>query len=112
MNSGGVPLGKGTPLTLQGESGLFYRVAGGAGSGYVPRLFVSRLAPGTSISAGVNTEKGDLNKVRARASNYAQTAAARGMVVSSKLRTRGQLEDFDFEAIEWLESLSVSPPAP
>lgn len=110
MNAGGAPLRKGQVLTQIGQQGMFYRVRTGAGTGYVSKLFVSKIKPGQKVSFGANVDKTTAVKARARASNYAQTASARGFSESKSLRARGNLHEFDFDAVQWLERLEVEAP--
>ena len=107
MNAGGTPLKKGQALTRIGQQGMFYHVRAGGGTGYVSKLFVSNIKPGKKVSFGTNVNKNTSVKARARASNYSQTASARGFSSSESLRARGSLHEFDFDSVQWLERLNV-----
>jgi len=92
-----------------GEEGLFYQVRAGSGIGFVPKLYLSAFPPGDKVNFGTSIDKSTSVRARARASNFSQTAAARGLSESQKLRTRGGLQDFDFDSISWIESLQIAP---
>lgn len=110
MDASGPALQKGVQVTQVGEEGIFYKVRTAAGIGFVPKVFVSAFAPGERANLG-SIERTSAMKARARASNYSQTAAARGLSESQNMRVRGSLADFDFDAILWLEKVEVSAEA-
>jgi hypothetical protein len=41
------------------------------------------------------------------ASNSTETASARGLSESKKLRTRGNADEYDFESLDWLDKIKV-----
>ena len=106
MDSAGPPLSKGAQVTQVGEQGIFFRVRSNAGTGFLPKVFASAFAPGERANLG-SIERSSAMKARSRASNYSQTAAARGLSESQSLRVRGSLSDFDFDSILWLENVDV-----
>lgn len=106
MDASGPSLPKGSQVTQVGEEGIFFKVRSQAGPGFVPKVFVSAFAPGERANLG-SIDRSSAMKARARASNYSQTAAARGLSESQSMRVRGSLADFDFDAILWLEKVDV-----
>lgn len=107
MDAPGPPLTRGDRVMQTGEEGSFFRVTGAPGSGFVPRLFASAFAPGQKVNYGNSIDRDTSTKARARASNYSETASARGLSESQNLRTRGGIHDFDFDSIEWIERLDI-----
>ncbi len=107
MDAPGTPLNRGEAVTQTGEEGMFYQVRSNAGTGFVPKLYLSSFAPGSRVNFG-NIDRDTSVKARARASNYSQTASARGLSSSESLRTRGSLSDYDFDGLDWIERLSPS----
>jgi hypothetical protein len=107
MDAPGAPLAKGVQVTQIGEQGMFYRIRASSGTGYVPKVFASAFAPGEKANLGA-IERSSAMKARSRASNYSQTAAARGLSESQRMRVRGSMSDFDFDSILWLENVDIS----
>lgn len=108
MDSAGPSLTRGTMVTQIGEQGMFYRVRAPQGTGFVPKIFASSFAPGEKADLG-KIDRNAALRARPRASNYSQTAAARGISESERLRVRGNLSEFDFDSILWIEQLSADP---
>lgn len=104
MDAAGPPLTRGAQVTQIGEQGMFFRVRASAGTGFIPKVFASAFAPGEKANLG-SIERSSAMKARSRASNYSQTAAARGLSESQSMRVRGSLSDFDFDSILWLEAV-------
>ncbi|MCE9596559.1 MAG: hypothetical protein K8S54_01195 [Spirochaetia bacterium] len=108
MDASGPAIARGTAITQTGEEGLFFRVRTDSGTGYVPRLYASAFPPSQKVNFGTGIDKDTAVKARARASNYSQTVAARGISESQTLRTRSGLQDFDFDSIDWIEHVQIS----
>ncbi|MBL8019191.1 MAG: hypothetical protein JNM27_05965 [Leptospirales bacterium] len=108
MDAAGPALARGTAVTQTGEEGLFFKIRTDSGSGYVPRLYASAFPPSQKVNFGTGVDKDTSVKARARASNYSQTVAARGISESQSLRTRSGFQDFDFDSIGWIEHIQVS----
>ena len=106
MGGGGSPLQPGTELNKVGEQGMFVKVQGASGTGYVSKLFVSQYAP----TGKVDTTKIRLNQqvaTRDQASSYSQTAAARGFSSGSE-ESFDNPKAFDFDQVDWLEKQKPS----
>ena len=105
----GTQLQKGDAVTQIGEEGMFYKVDIDGKTGFVSKIFVRNTPPSDEkVSFGDQIDKSSSVKARARASAYTQTASARGLTSSEKMRTRGNARDYDFDAITWLESQKVT----
>lgn len=101
MSASGTPLQPGTALNSSGQEGMFVKVSGPAGSGYVSKLFLSKYPP----TGKVDTRKIKLNQqvaTRDKASTYSETAAARGFSEGTDERFDNP-EAFDFDQVEWME---------
>lgn len=109
MSSNGTPLKKGTQLKQIGKKGMFYKVKNGNKTGWISKIFVSTKSPLKSkVSFGDSIKRSTQQNARRRASSYSETASARGLSASQKVRTRGSKGDYDFESIKWLERQKVS----
>ncbi|MCB1190404.1 MAG: hypothetical protein H7A23_22075 [Leptospiraceae bacterium] len=110
MSAKGKPLAKGSSLKQVGEKGMFFKVRTDQNkTGWVSKIFVSKNSPLKSkVSFGENIEKTTTQKARMRASDYSQTASARGSTKSESVRTRGAKSDYDLESLEWLEKQEVN----
>jgi len=104
----GTPMTKGASVKKEGEQDMFYKVSYNGATGWVNKIFLSTNPPSQKASFGSEIDKSTEVKARARASSFTQTAAARGYSESQTLRTRGGAEDYDLEAIAWLEKLPIS----
>ncbi|MCE9501598.1 MAG: hypothetical protein K8R21_14030 [Leptospira sp.] len=107
MNSGGKQIPKGSSLQQIGEKDMFLKVKSNIGDGFILKLYVSSFPPGGKVGFGNEIDKSTSVKGRARASAYTETAAARGLAESENLRTRGEMADYDFGAIDWLETVTL-----
>ena len=105
--SAGKLLKAGTELQQIGEQDMFIKVKSGSESGWVMKLYVSKVPPSNKASNGGNQEKSTAVQSRARASTFTETASARGLSESKKLRTRGNNDDYDFESPDWLDKVKV-----
>ncbi len=108
LNSPGVRLARGSSVREVGQEGLFYRVSAAGQTGWVAKLFVGPVPPGRRLDVGASVDRSQSVKARARASQFSQTAAARGLVESRSVRARGDASEFDFSAVEWLERREVN----
>jgi len=109
MNAPGAPLTRGQRVTQTGEQGMFFAIRSDEGSGFVPKLYTSAFAPGETVRISGPLERDSGVRARARASNFSQTAAARGLSESQSIRTRGNLDEYDFASVDWLETIKTSP---
>lgn len=105
--SAGKLLKAGTELQQIGEQDMFIKVKSGSESGWVMKLYVSKVPPSNKASNGAGQEKSTAVQSRARASTFTETASARGLSESKKLRTRGNNDDYDFESLDWLDKVKV-----
>ncbi len=110
LGSRGSPLPVGTAVTRIGEQGLFYQVRVGGRTGWVARLYLSPNARQSKVDVSF-AQRRPKTTVRVRASAYTQTAAARGLGKSATIRVRGGQHLYDFDAIDWLEAIAISPEA-
>jgi hypothetical protein len=108
ISSQSVPLEKGTIVNKIGEKDMFIKVTTDGKEGYVNKLFLSDKPTSAKVSFGSDIDQSTSIKARARASNFTQTAAARGFSESQTLRTRGGAQDYDMDSIEWLQNLKIS----
>ena len=108
LNTRGVRIAKGTAVNQIGRQGLFLQVRGSSGTGWLLKLFVGPAPPGKRLDVGASVDRTSSVRARARASQFSQTAAARGLVESKNMRARGDASEFDFSAIEWLERRDVT----
>jgi hypothetical protein len=108
ISSQSVPLEKGIIVNKIGEKDMFIKVTTDGKEGYVNKLFLSDKPPSGKVSFGSDIDQSTSVKARARASNFTQTAAARGFSESQTLRTRGGAQDYDIDSIEWLQNLKIS----
>ena len=86
---------------------MFLKVKSGTDTGWVMKLYVSKIPPSAKASSAGNQEKSNAVQSRARASTFTETASARGLSESKKLRTRGNNDEYDFESLDWLDKVSV-----
>ena len=108
MSSSGKPLKQGLEVTQIGEQDMFLKIKNGSEIGWVLKIYTSKIAPSTKAnSAASQNEKSSAIQSRARASTFTETASARGLNESKKLRTRGNSEEYDFEGLEWLDKVTV-----
>ncbi|MBP7281072.1 MAG: hypothetical protein KBA66_05815 [Leptospiraceae bacterium] len=105
--SAGKPLQAGMELQQIGEQDMFLKVKSGTDTGWVMKLYVSKIPPSAKASSAGNQEKSNAVQSRARASTFTETASARGLSESKKLRTRGNNDEYDFESLDWLDKVSV-----
>jgi hypothetical protein len=97
------PLSKGTAVYVKEKKGPFLKVEVNGKTGYVASMFTSE----TKITGKLNKASGKeekINKVastRRRASAYTETASARGLTNSQKMRTMGGAVDMG--PVKWLE---------
>jgi hypothetical protein len=107
ISSQSVLLEKGTIVNKIGEKDMFIKVTTDGKEGYVNKLFLSDKPTSGKISFASDIDQSTSVKARARASNFTQTAAARGFSESQTLRTRGGSNDYDIDSIKWLESIKI-----
>ncbi|MEM7182227.1 MAG: hypothetical protein AAF518_15030 [Spirochaetota bacterium] len=101
----GTALRRGDKLTVLGKSGMFYKVRVNGKSGYVSKMFASSKRPGSKVSLrSGKSSRG--SSARRRASSYSETASARGLTSSEKIRVRGNAGEYDYTAVQWMESQS------
>ena len=110
MSSAGKPLKSGTEVQQIGEQAMFLKVKSGSETGWVLKIYTSKIPPSAKADTAANNgEKSGAIQSRARASTFTETASARGLNESKKLRTRGNSDEYDFESLEWLDKLSLKP---
>jgi hypothetical protein len=107
ISSESIPLSKGTVVNKIGEKDMFIKVTTDGKEGYVNKLFLSDKPTSGKVSFASDIDQSTSIKARARASNFTQTAAARGFSESQTLRTRGKGNDYDMDSIRWLESIKI-----
>lgn len=107
--SAGKPLKAGIELIQVGEQDMFLKVKLGSETGWVMKLYVSKIPPSHKVSNAGNQDKSGSIQSRARASTFTETASARGLSESKKLRTRGNNDEYDFETLDWLDKIKVNP---
>ncbi len=107
--SAGKPLKAGSELQQIGEQDMFLKVKSGNDTGWVMKLYVSKIPPSAKVSSAGNQDKSGPIQSRARASTFTETASARGLSESKKLRTRGNNDEYDFETLDWLDKVKVKP---
>lgn len=107
LNAEGSLLKIGEVLTPITEQGLFVQVRVEEKTGWVSKLFVSPLPPGTQMKLGITSNSSEAVVARQRASDFTKTAAARGLSETQKMRVRGEGEMYDFESLRWLESVPL-----
>jgi hypothetical protein len=105
--SAGKPLKAGDALVQIGEQDMFLKVKSGSDTGWVMKLYVSKIPPSAKVSNTGNQDKSGAIQSRARASTFTETASARGLSESKKLRTRGNADEYDFESLDWLDKIKV-----
>jgi hypothetical protein len=105
----GKPLKAGTELIQIGEQDMFLKVKTGSDTGWVMKLYVSKIPPSSKVSSAGNQDKSGAIQSRARASTFTETASARGFSESKKLRTRGNSDEYDFESLDWLDKVTLKP---
>ncbi|MCW7508752.1 M48 family metalloprotease [Leptospira levettii] len=108
LNAEGSLLKIGEVLTPITEQGLFVQVRVEEKTGWVSKLFVSPLPPGTQMKLGITSNSSEAVVARQRASDFTKTAAARGLSETQKMRVRGEGELYDFESLRWLESVPLA----
>ncbi|GBF41156.1 zinc dependent protease [Leptospira ellinghausenii] len=108
LNAEGSLLKIGEVLTPITEQGLFVQVRVEEKTGWVSKLFVSPLPPGTQMKLGITSNSSEAVVARQRASDFTKTAAARGLSETQKMRVRGEGEMYDFESLRWLESVPLA----
>ena len=107
--SAGKPLKAGTELLQIGEQDMFLKVKSGSDTGWVMKLYVSKIPPSAKVTSAGSQDKSGPIQSRARASTFTETASARGSSESKKLRTRGNSDEYDFESLDWLDKIKVNP---
>ena len=107
--SSGKPLKAGSELLQIGEQDMFLKVKSGTDTGWVMKLYVSKIPPSNKVTSAGNQDKSGPIQSRARASTFTETASARGLSESKKLRTRGNNDEYDFESLDWLDKIKVNP---
>lgn len=107
--STGKPLQAGQELQQIGEQDMFLKVKSGGDTGWVMKLYVSKIPPSNKVSSAGNADKSGPIQSRARASTFTETASARGLSESKKLRTRGNNDEYDFESLDWLDRVVLKP---
>jgi hypothetical protein len=107
ISSQSVSLKKGIVVNKIGEKDMFIKVTTDGKEGYVNKLFLSDKPTSGKVSFRSDIDQSTSVKARARASNFTQTAAARGFSESQTLRTRGGINDYDMDSIKWLESIKI-----
>jgi beta-barrel assembly-enhancing protease len=107
--SAGKPLKAGLELQQIGEQDMFLKVKSGSDTGWVMKLYVSKIPPSAKVTNAGNQDKTGPIQSRARASTFTETASARGLSESKKLRTRGNNDEYDFETLDWLDKVKVKP---
>ncbi|TGN19661.1 peptidase M48 [Leptospira idonii] len=105
LTAEGSPLNLGESLTPMDEQGLFVQVRHEDKTGWVSKLFISPIPPGSKIKLGVSSKSSEAVTARQRASDFTKTAAARGLSETEKMRVRGGADLYDFESLRWLESV-------
>ncbi len=110
MASSGKPLKQGTEVTQIGEQDMFLKIKNGSETGWILKIYTSKIPPSNKANtAASQNEKSPGIQSRARASTFTETASARGLSESKKLRTRGNNDEYDFEGLEWLDKVTVKP---
>ncbi|MCP5502209.1 MAG: SH3 domain-containing protein [Leptospiraceae bacterium] len=102
----GTPVTKGTKLDVLAKEGLFYKVNFEGQTGYIPSMFVSQNAPAKKKIDLAGLKDKNADNPRRRASSYAETASARGLTASEKIRARGDANDYDYDSVKWMEEQS------
>lgn len=77
--SAGKPLKAGDALQQIGEQDMFLKVKSGNDTGWVMKLYVSKIPPSAKVSNSGNQDKSGAIQSRARASTFTETASARGL---------------------------------
>ena len=101
-------MSKGLAVNQVGQQGLFLQIRARGQTGWIPKLFVGPARPGKRLDIGAAVTRSESVQARARASQFSQTAAARGLLESKSIRARGEASQFDFSAVEWLERRQVT----
>jgi uncharacterized protein YgiM (DUF1202 family) len=101
-------LGKGFKLTVLGKEGTWLKVKFGSSQGYLPALLLSPKPPLEKQGLIKGEEDVLQHGVRRRASTYTSAAAARGLTQDDRRRLSRD-EKVDYESLEKIESVSVSP---
>jgi hypothetical protein len=109
ISSAGKPIKAGSELTQIGEQDMFLKVKSGTDTGWIMKLYVSKIPPSAKVTTAGSQDKSGPIQSRARASTFTETASARGLSESKKLRTRGNSDEYDFESLEWLDKIKVNP---
>ena len=107
ISSESIALSKGTVVNKISEKDMFIKVTTDGKEGYVNKLFLSDKPTSGKVSFISDIDQSTSIKARARASNFTQTAAARGFSESQTLRTRGGGNEYDMESIEWLQKIQI-----
>jgi hypothetical protein len=103
------PLKSGLEVQKVGEQDMFFKIKTGTETGWILKIYTSKNPPSTKANtAAANDEKSGAVQSRARASTFTETASARGLSESKKLRTRGNSDEYDFEGLEWLDKILIS----
>jgi hypothetical protein len=104
FSSKSVPLTKGTALQVIKQEGSFLKVSADGKTGFIASMFTSENKPTGSLNKASNKEEKVSSGVNARkrASAYTETASARGLTESQKMRTNGG-GPVDMEPVLWLE---------
>lgn len=105
LSSSGSRLNRGDKLSVISKSGMFIKVNFNGKTGYVAGMFTSPRKPGAKVSYKGNKSSG-ASSSRRRASSFNETASARGLTESEKIRVRGNASEYDYQAVQWMESQS------
>ena len=113
LGASGDALPVGTAVDVVGNEGMFLKVSYKGKTGYVAKMFTSENPPvGKIDSSGKPSEDSPQASARKRSSNFAETASARGLTESEKMRSgRGGSSDddkFSDSGVEWIQSISGS----
>lgn len=101
-------LGKGFKLVVLGKEGTWMKVKFGSSQGYLPALLLSPKPPLEKQGLIKGEEDVLQHGVRRRASTYTSAAAARGLTQDDRRRL-SRNEKVDYESLEKIESVTVSP---
>jgi hypothetical protein len=102
----------GSQVDVVGTEGAFLKISYKGKTGYVSKMFTSENPPVGKIDAsGKPTEDSPQASARKRSSTFAETASARGLTESEKMRSgRGGSDDdkFSYSGVEWIQKISDS----
>ncbi len=108
MSSAGKSIKQGQEVIQIGEEKMFLKIKNGEEVGWILKIYTSKIPTSNKANNALNVnEKSNAIQSRARASSFTETAAARGLSESKKLRTRGNTDEYDFEGLDWLDRLAI-----